>query len=204
MFKQLEKQTYLLYFKDGIFELLFGSIVIIYAINTWFDMEQLPSPFWQRILIIPVAIFLALLKEFITKRRIGTASFSRKRKRKSKWMFTVVITAQILIFIAYLLAATGRIGSEQKTSLLGLLIEFMILIAIFYALTWFTGYNTFIIAGLVFAFSTPFLILLNPEFHHSNLRIGIMLTAGFSFCTFGVIRFIQFLKKYPKPQNNEQ
>ena len=203
MFKQLEKQTYLLYFKDGIIELLFGSIFIIYALNTWFDMEQLPSPFWQRFLMIPVAILLALLKEFITKKRIGTVSFSRKRKKKRKWMFIVLLTAQIIILIAYLIASKGRIVGEQKTSLFGLLVEFSFIVVIFYSLTWFTSYKTFLIAGLIFAFSTPFLIFLNPEFHHSNLRIGVMLTAGFSFFTFGIIRFIQFLRKYPKQKNNE-
>lgn len=203
MFKQLEKQAYLLYFKDGIFELLFGSIFIIYAVNTWFDMEQLPSPVWQRLLIIPVSVVLALLKEFVTKKRIGKVKFTRKRKQKSTWMFVMVITVQLITLIAYLLAATGKLGAEQKTSLIGLLIEFVILVLLFYGLTWFTGYNTFLIAGLVFAFSTPFLLLLNPELHHSNIRIGIMLTAGFSFCTFGMIRFVDFLKKYPKPLSHE-
>ena len=118
-------------------------------------------------------------------------------------MFAVVITAQVITLAAYLLAINGKFGTEQKTSLVGLLIEFMFLVAIFYAVTWFTGYNTFLFAGLVFAFSTPFLLMLNPELHHSNLRIGIMLTAGFSFGTFGVIRFIEFLKKYPKLQDHE-
>jgi hypothetical protein len=203
MFKQLEKQTYLIYFKDGIFELLFGSIFIIFAINTWFDREELVSPYWLRLLIIPVSIVLALIKEFVTKKRIGKVSFSKMRRQKSKWMYIVLILAQIIILIAFLLASTGNLGADQKTSLVGLLIEFMILVLIFYSVTWFTGYNTFLFAGLVFAFCTPFLLLINPELHHSNIRIGLMLTAGFSFCIFGVIRFSQFLKKYPKTKSNE-
>ena len=84
MFKQLEKQTYLLFFKDGIFELLFGGIFIIYAINTWFEMSQLSSPLWQRLLIIPLSVILALLKELVTKKRIGKVTFSKKRKQKTK------------------------------------------------------------------------------------------------------------------------
>jgi predicted neutral ceramidase superfamily lipid hydrolase len=203
MFRNLEKQTYLLYFKDGIIELLFGSMFILHAVNTWFDMEQIFRPYWLRVLLIPIAVALALAKELITKKRIGKVTFTKNRKKKSRKMFIVVVIAQVITLIVFYLAATGKIQTEQKSSLIALFIEFTFLILVFYALTFFTGYQTFLIAGLVFAFSTPFLILLNPELHHSNIRIGIMLTAGFSFCTFGTIRLVEFLKKYPKPLSNE-
>jgi len=203
MFKNLEKQTYLLYFKDGIFELLFGSMFIIFAANTWFDMQEIFRPYWLRLLIIPVAVVLAFFKEFITKKRIGKVQFSKLRRKKSRWMFVLVIAAQIITLVAFLLAATGKISSAGRTSLLGLLIEFFSLVSIFYALTWFTGYNTFVFAGLVFAFSTPFLLLINPELHHSLLRIGIMIVAGSSFFVVGMVRFINFLKKFPKSPHNE-
>ena len=203
MFKNLEKQTYLIFFKDGIIELLFGCIFIIYAANTWFDMENLFRPFWLRVLIIPIAIALALVKEFVTKKRIGKVSFTKKRRQRSIWMFAILITAQIVTLIAYLLATTGKPGIEQKTSLIGLTVEFMFLILVFYALTWVTGYNSFLMAGLVFAFSTPFLILMNPDLHHSSIRIGIMIIAGFSFLIFGIIRLAGFLKKYPEAHSYE-
>lgn len=203
MFKQLEKQTYLLYFKDGIFELLFGSMFIIFAVNTWFEMHEIFRPYWLRLLIIPLAVVLAMLKELITKKRIGKVQFSNLRRRKNKWMFAVVIAAQIITLIVYLLAVKGKITNSGRTSPLNLLIEFFFLVIIFYALTWFTGYNTFVIAGLVFAFSTPFLLLINPELHHSLLRIGIMICSGLTFFIFGMVRFINFLKKFPKPQSHE-
>jgi len=203
MFRKLEKQTYLLYFKDGIIELLFGSMFIIHTVNTWIDMEQIFRPYWLRILLIPVTIVLVLIKELITKKRIGKVTFTKSRKKKSRTMFIVVIIAQIITLIVFYLAATGKIQTEHKSKLIPLLIEFTFLVLVFYALTFFTGYQTFLIAGLVFAFSTPFLVLLNPELHHSNIRLGIMLTAGFSFLTFGMIRLVEFLKKYPKPQYDE-
>lgn len=203
MFRNIEKQTYLLYFKDGIIELLFGSMFILHAVNTWFDMEQIFRPYWLRVLLIPVTLVLVIIKELITKKRIGKVTFTKNRKKKSRKMFIVVVFAQIITLIVFYLAATGKIQTEQKTRLIPLLIEFTFLILVFYALTFFTGYQTFLIAGLVFAFSTPFLLLLNPELHHSNIRIGIMLTAGFLFSTFGTIRLVEFLKKYPKPFCNE-
>ena len=203
MFRNLEKQTYLLYFKDGIIELLFGSMFILHAVNTWFDMEQLFRPYWLRLLLIPVAIALALTKELITKKRIGKVTFTKPRKKKTRKMFIMVVIAQIITLIVFYLAATGKIQSEQKNKLIPLLIEFTFLVLVFYTLTYFTGYNTFLVAGLIFAFSTPFLILINPELHHSNIRIGIMLTAGFSFGTFGAIRLIGFLKRYTKTAGNE-
>lgn len=203
MFKNLEKQTYLLYFKDGIFELLFGSMFIIFAINTWFDMYDIFRPLWLRLLIVPVAAGIALLKEFFTKRRIGTIHFSKKRRKKTGWMIGLVIAAQIATLIVFLLSNAGKISTAEKTGLLSLLIEFFFLVLIFYAVTWFTGYKTFVLAGLVYAFSTPFILLLNPELHHSLLRIGIMMFAGFVFLIFGIIRFFHFLKEYPKPAGHE-
>ena len=203
MFKNLEKQTYLLYFKDGIFELLFGSMFIIFAVKTWFDMQEIFRPYWLRLLIVPLALVFAFVKEFVTKKRIGKVYFSKNRKQKTKWMFAVVIAAQLITLVVFLLAISGKITTAGKTSLLSLLIEFVFLVLIFYALTWFTGYQTFVLAGLVFAFSTPFLLLINPELHHSIFRIGILILAGIVFFTFGIIRFVQFLKNQPKPQHHE-
>jgi len=203
MFRNLEKQTYLLYFRDGIIELLFGCIFIIHAVNTWFDMEEIFRPYWLRVLLIPVTIVLVLIKELITKKRIGKVTFTKNRKKKNRRMFILVIIAQVITLIVFYLAATGKIQAEQKSKLIPLLIEFTFLVLVFYALTFFTGYQTFLIAGLIYAFSTPFLVLINPELHHSNIRLGIMLTAGFSFITFGTIRLVEFLKKYPKSQHDE-
>ena len=203
MFKNLEKQTYLLYFKDGIFELLFGSIFIIFAANTWFDMQEIFRPYWLRLLLIPVAVIFALIKEFVTKKRMGKVYFSKNRRQKTKWMLAVVIAAQLITLVVFLLATTGTINTAGKTNLISLLIEFIFLVSIFYAITWFTGYKTFVLAGLVFAFSTPFLILINPELHHSIFRLVIMIFAGIVFCTSGIIRFVQFLKNHPIIQSHE-
>lgn len=202
-FKNIEKQSYLLFFKDGIIELLFGVIFIVYAINTWFDSQELFRPIWLRILIVPAAIILALIKEWITKPRLGKVSFSKQRKKRSKWLLFILIIIQIITLIAYIFSSKGIILPEDKISFYSLLVEFIFLIGVLYLVTWFTGYPTFFIAGLVFAFSTPFLLLLNPELHQSYIRIGMMLTASFSFCIFGIIRFVQFLKTYPNPQSNE-
>ena len=203
MFRQLEKQTYLLYFKDGIIELLFAGIFIIHAVNTWFDMQELFRPYWLRVLLIPVAIILSLVKEFITKKRIGKVSFSKYRKRKTALLFAVVIAAQVFTLIIFILAWKGKIGNEGRNGIVGLLIEFSLFILVFAVITWLTGYNTFLLAGLAFAFSTPFILLLNPDLHQSYLRIGLMMSIGFAFLIVGSIRLIRFLRKYPKPVLNE-
>ena len=201
--KNIEKQTYLLLFKDGTIELLFGSIFLIYALNTWYEMHQFFRPYWLRLLILPVTLVLVILKERIIKPRLGYVSLSKLRRRKNRGLLIFLAIVQILTLAAYLLSVKDIILPEEKTGFFALLTEFILLIGILLSITLVTGYPAFFIAGLVFAFSTPFLIFLNPDLHLSNLRVGIQSFAGFLFFCYGILRLLRFLKTYPKHDKDE-
>jgi hypothetical protein len=202
-FKKLEKNTFHLYFKDGIFELLFGSIFIIYATNSLFDQYNIEQPLLMRLLTIPVTVVLVLVKQLITTPRLGYVSFSRSRKKKQKWALYVAILAQMIALVAFVLSLSGVISTNDKSRVLSLLIEFLFFILLFGALYYYTGYITFFVVGLIFACSIPLTIFLQPWLHTRNYGYALMATAGVIFLIIGAKKIIVFLQTYPKRNNDE-
>ncbi|MBN1821092.1 MAG: hypothetical protein JW833_10255 [Prolixibacteraceae bacterium] len=198
LFREIEKTSFHLHFKDGMFELLFGSMFISFVINSFMDNSGYVSPLFIRLLIIPVAIILALLKLLITQPRIGSVKYSEPRRNKQKWVLITAISAQVITFILYYLSVKGIIHTETKSRFTSLLIEFMFLILVFGLISYNTSYSLFFIVGVVYAFGVPFTIFLEPWIHTRNYGYGFIAIAGIIILITGIIKLLSFLKKYPK------
>ncbi|NQU86642.1 MAG: hypothetical protein HQ541_12855 [Mariniphaga sp.] len=203
LFNQLEKKSFHIYFKDGIMELLFGSIFLIYFTNSILDNLEITSPLLVRFLILPVTLILVLIKTLITNPRIGSVKYSKARRKKRKWVLYIAFSAQMLTAVAYFLSVKVIIQTEQKSQFIPLLIEFMFLILIFGLISYYTEYSIFFIVGLIYALSVPFTIFLQPWIHTRNYGYGLMAIAGLVILTIGFYKFFVFLKEYPKIAKNE-
>ena len=204
LFTQLEKQSFHNYFKDGIFEILFGSMFIIFIINSYSFNAGHENSLFVRLLIIPVSLILALIKMFITNRRVGYVKFSKPRRKKQKWVLFVAVVAQIIPLAAYILSLKGIIQTEQKSQFFSLFIEFMFLILVFGLISYFTQYPVFFIVGIIYAFGVPFTIYLKPWLKTRDYGYGLMAIAGIILLVYGFYRFVLFLKNYPKLKHDEQ
>ena len=203
-FKPLEKQSFHLYFQDGIFEMLFGFLFLIFVFNSSSYNMGKENSLFVRLLMVPISFILALLKIFLTQPRIGLVKFSKRRRKKQTWVLIVAVIAQIIPLIAYILSAKGILQSEQKNHFLPLFIEFMFFILVFSLISYFTEYPVFFIVGLVFALGIPLTIYLQPWLKSRDYGYGLMAVTGLVLLVYGVYKMVLFLKMYPRVTSNEQ
>ena len=63
---KLEKKTFRSFYSDGIMDMAFGSMLIVFAINALLTIKGIEEPFILRILVVPIVLILALFKTFYT------------------------------------------------------------------------------------------------------------------------------------------
>jgi len=201
--KTLESKTYRMLYRDGIFDLSFGSMLIIYSINMYLYINNIDTPFIMRILLVPIVIALSLVKIFITQKRIGYVKFRRSRNRKRLISFIVATSALVFTTVIYILAASGSMETEQKDAQLTLLIEFVFLVSVFFLLAYFTDYYKFYLVGLAMGFGSPVSKYLEPYLGSRYYGLALVFIIGTYLLASGIILLITFLNQYPETVNNE-
>ena len=201
--KTLETKTFRMLYRDGIFDLVFGSMLIIYSINMYLYINNIDTPFIMRILLIPVVIALSLVKIFITQKRIGYVKFRRSRNRKRLISFIVATSALVFTTVIYILAASGNMEAEQKDAQLTLIIEFVFLVSVFFLLAYFTDYYKFYLVGLAMGFGSPVSKYLEPYLGSRYYGLALVFIIGIYLLASGIILLVTFLNQHPETVNNE-
>ena len=201
--KTLERKTFRILYRDGIFDLAMGSMLIIYSINMYLDINNIIAPIIIRILILPVVIVLAAIKILFTRKRIGYVRFKRSRNKKKLIGFIVATSALIFTTVIYILAVKGKMNATDQNEWLHLLIEFIFLISVFFLLAYYTEYNKFYIIGLAMGFGSPVSIYLEPYLGTRYYGLALVFIEGTFLLASGIILLIIFLNKFPKTANNE-
>ncbi len=201
--KTLETKTFRMLYRDGIFDLVFGSMLIIYSINMYLYINNIDTPFIMRILLIPVVIALSLVKIFITQKRIGYVKFRRSRNRKRLISFIVATSALVFTTVIYILAASGNMEAEQKDAQLTLIIEFVFLVSVFFLLAYFTDYYKFYLVGLAMGFGSPVSKYLEPYLGSRYYGLSLVFIIGIYLLASGIILLVTFLNQHPETVNNE-
>lgn len=201
--KTLERNTYRMIYRDGIFDLAFGSMFIIYSINMYLDINNIDTSLFMRILIIPVVLILAVIKLLITQKRIGYVKFKRIRNRKKLISFIIATAALVFTTIIYILAAGGKINSSDKNEWISLLIEFVFLVSVFFLLAYYTDYYKFYIIGLAMGFGSPVSIYLEPYLGTRYYGLALLFIVGIVLIVSGIILLINFLNQFPKNPDYE-
>ncbi len=201
--KTLETKTYRMLYRDGIFDLVFGSMLIIYSINMYLYINNIDTPFIMRILLIPIVIALSLVKIFITQKRIGYVKFRRSRNRKRLISFIVATSALVFTTVIYILAASGNMETEQKDAQLTLIIEFVFLVSVFFLLAYFTDYYKFYLVGLAMGFGSPVSKYLEPYLGSRYYGLALVFIIGIYLLASGIILLVTFLNQHPETVNNE-
>ncbi|HCC69768.1 MAG TPA: hypothetical protein DEQ09_01240 [Bacteroidales bacterium] len=201
--EKLEKHTYRMIYRDGIFDLAMGSMLIIYSINMYLGINEIETSLFMRLLIVPVVLVLALVKIFITQKRIGYVKFRRSRSRKKLISFIIATAALVFTTVIYILAAGGKIDSSARNESISLLIEFIFLVGVFFLLAYFTDYLNFYIIGLAMGFGVPVSIYLEPYLGTRYYGLALQFIVGSALFIAGIILFITFMKKFPKSPDHE-
>ncbi len=201
--KTLERNTYRMIYRDGIFDLAFGSMFIIYSINMYLDINNIDTSLFMRILIVPVVLILAAIKLLITQKRIGYVKFKRSRNRKKLISFIIATAALVFTTIIYILAAGGKINSSDGNEWISLLIEFVFLVSVFFLLAYYTDYYKFYIIGLAMGFGSPVSIYLEPYLGTRYYGLALLFIVGTVLIVSGIILLINLLNQFPKNPDYE-
>ena len=201
--KTLERNTYRMIYRDGIFDLAFGSMLIIYSINMYLDINNIDTSLFMRILIVPVVLIFAVIKLFITRKRIGYVKFKRSRNRKKLISFIIATAALAFTTVIYILAAGGKMDSSTQNEWVSLLIEFVFLVSVFFLLAYYTGYYKFYIIGLAMGFGVPVSIYLEPYLGTRYYGLALLFIVGTVLIVLGIILLITFLNQFPKNPDYE-
>ena len=201
---KLELSTFRVYYSDGIMDLAFGSMLVISAINSWLDLNQVETSIFMRILVIPVVIILVAFKVFYTQKRMGHVKFRPSRNRKRLNAILVAIAAVIFTSVLYYLTSSGKMTTEDKNSMIPLIIEFTLLVGIFSLLAFYTDFYNFYIVGLAMGLGSPMARLFEPLTGTRIYGYIIMFMAGLALIIFGITQLVIFLLRYPKTSKDEE
>lgn len=181
--KQIEKKAWTIYFRDGLWDIYMGLLMIVIGINSFIDSE------WYSLLMIAPILLIILGKRFITTPRLGRVKFGSGRQKK-RLVVEMVIAIVVICDIA-LVVLTANDESFPKAVAAAVFGISMILV--FWSMAYFFDCRRFYIYGLLLATAFILDILINDPLVSTSF-----LVFGTAALTFGLALLTSFLHKYPK------
>ena len=205
--KSLEKKVYRSFFEDGFWDIFIGMLLLGFGL-TWtrifFDIFEpldimLISIIWNTITFL----IYYLGKKFITIPRIGIVKFGQKRKARQKKLKIFLLINVLFGCVVFILTFFGLLDFlAMGGSLTPLLIGLIAYTFPFTIIAYFLEFNRLYIYALMGGFSfflsdIIYSILGSPL--DSIIGFGV---PGGIIVVIGLIFFIKFLLKYPKPKKD--
>ncbi|MBU1940773.1 MAG: hypothetical protein KKC68_03270 [Candidatus Thermoplasmatota archaeon] len=198
--KTLEKKAYHINFQDGIYDIMFGILLISFAVAP--ILREIIGLGYIFFMIVPAPLFYMLAKKYISLPRIGIAKYGGHRKKKHRAMLIISLITFPISIILLTLTYLGPFQIDVSTALGG------------YAVPISAGLFAIFICGL-----TAYLIDFSHIFYYGLIvGLGIMITEylntiieppinnvltfslpGFIIILLGLYTLSQFIKKYPIP-----
>lgn len=197
--KQMEKKAWQTYFGDGIWDIYLGLIFIGMGLLAVFERSGAPEilKYGQFGLLLGLGIiFLTVGKKKITIPRLGYVEFGPKRQR-NKTLVTILLTISAVFgLLAMVLFTLGRDFIPGLFVLLKKPLFFPLFMGGWFALVfgvmaWFLDFTRLyihaILIGVSLALSLYYKVFL------------LLVISGMIIFLIGIIYFIRFLNKYPRP-----
>jgi hypothetical protein len=203
--KALEKKAFRSFFKDGIYDVFLGLILLSFGLPMmlnefgWIDYETMIWPLvFALTLNIGALLFFVFGKKYITVPRLGLVRFGKGRKRKMKHVkLILVISALIGVVIFFLvLFKLLPVGGETGIPVAGVIFGIQALI-VFSLAAYFMDFTRLYLYAFLFAVSLPltFWLKKNDFFAYPSLYV-FSLTAG-PMLVVGCVLFFRFLRQFP-------
>jgi len=191
--KELEKNTWTLFFQNGLIDIQIGLIFVVASICMIFSDIR----YYLMFLYLVPGILFILAKKYIVAPRMGIVKFSRRRKRKSA-ILTIVITT-ILVFLVTLTVIAKTNTNIIPPGIASQVVISAIILIICLSIAFFLNFNRMYIYAFLITGSFVFseIIRANP---------GIVSRGGYAYLLpavvmigTGSVYLVRFLKKYPLP-----
>jgi len=203
--KALEKKAFRSFFKDGIYDVFLGGMLLSFGLPLifqefgWIHYETMAIPLIISIIVTVSALaFFVFGKKYITAPRLGIVSFGKTRKRKMMHV-KLLLVISALIGVATLFLTLFKIlpvGENIGIPAAGVIFGIQALI-VFSLAAYFMDFTRLYLYAFLFAVSMPVTFWLKknaglayPSLYVSSLTAGPMLVIGW-------ILFVRFLRQYP-------
>jgi hypothetical protein len=199
--KELEKKSYRFTFKDGIYDIAFGALLLSFALAP--ILREIIYLWYVLIVIPPAPLILILGKKYITTPRIGIVKFDKERRKSKKKVIllnAILVPITILIFILTIINIfPGNLGSAMNGYAIpiGAGIFAIILLSIS---AYLIDFPHMYIYGIIIGLGIPITEILQSLLGSpldSLITFGL---TGAILLIFGLITLIKFIQKYPIPK----
>jgi hypothetical protein len=205
--KSLEKKVYRSFFEDGFWDIFVGMLLLGFSLGWTQIIIDIFEPL--DIMIISIIwntitfLIYYLGKKFITIPRIGTVKFGQKRKARQKKLKIFLLINVLFGCIVFILTFFGLLdflvlGGSLTPLLIGLIAYTFPFTIVAYFLEFNRLYIYALMGGFSFFISDIIYSILGSPLD-SIIGFGV---PGGIIVVVGLIFFIKFLRKYPKPKKD--
>ena len=203
--KALEKKAFRSFFKDGIYDVFLGLILLSFGLPMmlnefgWIDYKTMTWPLvFGLILNIGALLFFVFGKKYITVPRLGLVHFAKSRKRKMRHVRLLLVISVLIGLVTFFLTLFKLlpVGGETGIPTVGLIFGIQALI-VFSLAAYFMDFTRLYLYAFLFAVSVPvtFWLKKNDFFAYPSLYV-FSLTAG-PMLVVGWVLFVRFLRQFP-------
>jgi len=203
--KALEKKAFRSFYKDGIYDLFMGLILLSFGLPLifnefgWIDYETVTMPLLIPLIVnVGALLFFVFGKKYITVPRLGIAHFGKTRKRKLKHV-KLLLALSVLIGAIVFVLSLFKVFPVGGTT--GIPLPFLIFgiqsLLVFSFVAYFMDFTRLYLYAFLFAISLPltFWLKRNTELHHPSLWVFTLTTVP--MLAVGCLVFIKFLTRFP-------
>jgi len=184
--KEIEKKAYRFTFQDGIYDIMFGVLLVSFALAP--IIREVIGLGYILFVVIPAPLILVLGKKYITVPRIGIVKFGLKRRDAYKKLVTISVILVIITFILLIMTITKTFPGTLGTMLDGFAVPLIIGISTFWVYGLIIGVGIIVAEVLYKTVGTPLAGI---------ITFGI---PGILILFYGVLILSRFLRKYPLPK----
>ena len=192
--KEIERRAYRSTFEDGIYDIQFGFLYLVFALISVLEAIGISRFFGYALLVIPL-IIPWLGKRYITIPRMGEVEFGQKRRKKNR---IILVIGAVVLFLT--LPLFFMIGSASISGVLGWKLIAVFVAPLFVLAVYTTHFpRLYLYAALLIAGVVEAEFLLN--------LVGSPLNAVYSFGLPGIVItliginfLIKFIKTYPRTE----
>jgi hypothetical protein len=180
--KALERQAWTSHFRDGLWDIFIGLMMLIGGIRGLTDLV------WLNLLILPAVLIGPVGKRYITIPRIGWVRFGSARKFRRQWITLLLIASVILSLALLIFLQSGIITTGLPLSPIVALFIVCVSALMAYAL----NFWRLIAYGLLYAGSE--LVWAAFDRPLGPLTFTIF---GALVCSFGLMLLVRFIRRNP-------
>jgi len=195
--KPVERSLQLRYYRDGFTDLFWGLFLVLAGINTLFIRLERERPLVLILAFVPVLIIYLLCRYYITNPRLGYVKYSQPHRQLRLRILMLALVAQLITAVVFFFSTSEYIPGDIFSTLINPYTEFFFLIILFSVIAYYIHYYTLYLVGWTAAIAFPVSDMMSSYVNIAWMGFSVFFFSGTILTIIGLVRLIQFLKKYP-------